>query len=415
MDQKARCPGKIYKHPSKGITMKRSIHDYEKRLESAINHLRKSNISEANKRTILDFKDECFSNGLSNARVIKYIWNLQKMAEWLRKDFEQATLEDIKSLVLRIDKSSCVEFTKNEHKMILRKLYRWLRQSEDYPPEVSWIRRFRKDTKRVKLPEELLTEEEVQAMARASTNIRDRALVSMLYESGCRIGELFLLKVKHISHDQYGAQIVVDGKTGPRRIRIVSSVPYLLEWLNKHPDPENPEAFIWITSKGKLLSYSQARQVILNLGKKAGIRKKIHPHLSRHSRATYLANHLTEAQMKEVFGWIQGSEMAAIYVHLSGRDVDNALLRVYGIDNKEGPKESTLKPKECERCGQKNASSNVFCGRCSYPLDEVKRLEIMKNDMKRQNADNILDELIKDRQFRELLIKKIQGLQSARP
>lgn len=37
--------------------------------------------------------------------------------------------------------------------------------------------------------------------------------------------------------------------------------------------------------------------------------------------------------MKEFFGWVQASNMASIYVHLSGRDVDNALLKVYGIQN----------------------------------------------------------------------------------
>lgn len=66
----------------------------------------------------------------------------------------------------------------------------------------------------------------------------------------------------------------------------------------------------------------------------------MNPHNFRHSRATYLANFLTEAQMKEYFGWQQDSKMAGVHVHLSGRDVDNALLRVYGIENKNEKKES---------------------------------------------------------------------------
>ena len=42
--------------------------------------------------------------------------------------------------------------------------------------------------------------------------------------------------------------------------------------------------------------------------------------------------------MKEHFGWVQGSEMAATYVHLSGRDVDNALLKLQGLAHSKNRK-----------------------------------------------------------------------------
>lgn len=36
-------------------------------------------------------------------------------------------------------------------------------------------------------------------------------------------------------------------------------------------------------------------------------------------------NYLTKAQMKIYFGWTQGSDMLGVYVHLSGKDVDDVL------------------------------------------------------------------------------------------
>jgi hypothetical protein len=39
-----------------------------------------------------------------------------------------------------------------------------------------------------------------------------------------------------------------------------------------------------------------------------------------------LAGKLAEAQMNQIFGWKQSSEMLSIYVHLSGKDVDDAIL-----------------------------------------------------------------------------------------
>ncbi len=83
---------------------------------------------------------------------------------------------------------------------------------------------------------------------------------------------------------------------------------------------------------------------LIKISRKAGINKKIHPHLFRHSRATYMANYLTEAQMNQYFGWVQGSGMPAVYVHLSGRDVDDAILKANGFTKPESS--PTIVPRE---------------------------------------------------------------------
>ena len=39
--------------------------------------------------------------------------------------------------------------------------------------------------------------------------------------------------------------------------------------------------------------------------------------------------------MNTYFGWIQGPEMSSIYVHLSGRDIDYAILKANGVLDKD--------------------------------------------------------------------------------
>ncbi len=63
-----------------------------------------------------------------------------------------------------------------------------------------------------KLPEEILTEEDIRKMINAAYNTRDKAIVSVLYESGCRVGEFLCMKIKNVQFDRYGAIIVVCGK-----------------------------------------------------------------------------------------------------------------------------------------------------------------------------------------------------------
>jgi ribosomal protein L40E len=67
--------------------------------------------------------------------------------------------------------------------------------------------------------------------------------------------------------------------------------------------------------------------------------------------------------------------MAAIYVHLSGRDVDNALLKMHGIVSEEA-QDNQMSPKQCTRCGTMNAHTSQFCIKCRLALDIKAALEI---------------------------------------
>lgn len=67
-------------------------------------------------------------------------------------------------------------------------------------------------------------------------------------------------------------------------------------------------------------------------------------------------------------GWGMDSEMASVYVHLSGRDVDHALLELHGL-SPQAKKEEKLKLKICPRCQEHNSPDATYCKRCAYPLD----------------------------------------------
>lgn len=387
-------------------------HNFSKGVEKILEKVLKDRtIPEENREAISRFKDFCVSEGLSMGRIYRYMYELRRASGMLNKKFEDADQEDIRRIVtemMNIKKYS--DWTKRDFKVSLRKFYRWLKGNEN-PPEVSW---FKVHVKRhsTKFPQDMLTEEEVKRLIDHANYTKFKTFIALIYESGCRIGEILALRINQVKFDEYGAQLYVDGKTGFRRVRIISSVPYLTEWLNKHPQKDNPNAFLWISKGQELWSYGAVFTMLQRVAKKAGITKKVNPQNFRHSRATYLANFLTEAQMKEYFGWVQGSDMASIYVHLSGRDVDNALLKVYGMENREEKKESIFKPKECPRCQQVNQATNRFCSRCGMPLDKESEAEVIRKGMERKEADETMDQLLEDQEFREVLLRKVEGLRN---
>ena len=384
---------------------KLDLYNEKKLLDQAINKLKRSRITRRNKKLIMDFVEYSFARGLTTVRVVKYVFHLTKLAELLGKDFDKATKKDIQRVVAEIERENYSAWTKKDFRSMLKRFYKWLNDDKGYPEQVRWIKSTisKKD---VKLPEELLTEDDIRKMVEVCSNSRDKALIFALYESGARVGEIASLKIKDVKFDEYGSIMIVKGKTGMRRVRLIASDPYLRAWLNDHPMKNDPEAPLWIKTNNEPITYSTISKLIKKIAKKAGINKRVHAHLFRHSRATFLAQYLTEAQLSHYLGWVQGSKMASIYVHLSGRDMDRALLGIYGIKLEEKKEEEKLKPKICPRCKEKNAYNAVFCSRCGLPLDIKAAIE--KSEF-REEADKLLSEILKKNpKFAEALERLVE-------
>ena len=352
--------------------------------------------------------------GISRLRVVKYIYLLTVLARMASKPLRQLRRADVEGLVSRINASNYAEETKHSYKVALKKFYQWLRgcneEEQEYPEEVKWI----KTTIRRKrlLPETLLTVEELKTLIEATENPRDRALLLTHYESGCRIGETLSLRILHVRFDQYGAILIVDGKTGPRRVRVIAAAPALASWLNMHPLRNAPNAPLWVgigtVGRHAPLDYDGVRALLRRLAKKTGLKKRLYTHLMRHTRATELANILTEAQMKELLGWTQGSDMPSVYVHLSGRDVDSALLKAQGITVKQEEKAKVgLTSTVCPRCKQRAGPDVKYCPACGMILDMKAAVKLEED---RTKANQLMDMLMKDEEVKRLLSRKLHEL-----
>lgn len=388
------------------------IHDYAKRMQRQIAMIQEHpGISEINKKTVFEFKDYLLSEGIGTSKIARYLSDIKKLCLMVQKPLEQATEGDLRKAVGQIEQSELAPETKRAFKILVRKLFRFIggcRKKGQYPPAVEWISIAMSANKK-KLPEELLTEEEVMKVIRACSNARDKAFVSLLSESGARISEIGTMKIKHVSMEKYGARLTISGKTGARKVLIVYSAPGLQQWINNHPNNDNPDSFLWINPNGELMTYSRMAAILKKAVRKAGIKKRVHPHLLRHSRATQMASIMSESAMKQYFGWTQGSKMAAIYVHMSGKDTDEAVLRANGIEITKEVNQSVLKPVKCLRCETVNELTNRFCKTCSLPLNEDDARKVLIDDAKKSRVSEIMTNILEDPEIRDLIAKKLQA------
>lgn len=335
------------------------------------------------------FLDGLLANGYSAGRVSKYIFSFMSIKRLMGIPLSKATRKDIEKFASFLESSDYSDWTKRDLKEVLRRYMRWLGKAE----LIDWMKI--KQPKNGTLPEEVLTEEEIKAIAGAAYTARDSAFILALYESGTRIGEFLPIKLKHITFDKHGGVLMVTGKTGDRRMRIVASVLSLQQWIEGHPAKNNPDAYLWCKIpmpnnpkwKNDHLSYGFITRLLKQLAKKAGVKKKANPHAFRHARATFMARHLKEPEMRGFFGWGSDSEMPSTYVHLSGRDIDNAVLSMYGIEEARESQETIIKAQKCMKCGKENAPAVKFCKFCGFPLGK----DMFVNETPNEDVDKIVD------------------------
>jgi integrase len=361
-------------------------------------------VPEEVKKTIMDFTADLAILGLSKHRQYFYIERLKLIARLLGQKFLAPEKNDIRDALLKLQDSrgktteKYSERTLEDIKISLKKFYKTY-QNGKYFDSVSWLKKNNHPSKEKKT-ESIITIEELNSLLTACYNERDRSIISLLYDSGCRIGELLTLRVKDVDFDQYGVKLTVHGKTGNRRVRVVGdSVSLLREYMDRfaRKDPGFP-LYVKI-GKNEPLQYQDVDTMLDKVSKRAGITRHIHPHLFRHTRATLLARDLKEAPLEATMGWVHGSRMSRTYVHLSDEDIDNAVLKVYGIVKKNEKQTIDYRPKICPRCHTENPTINEYCLKCGLPLDANKLIQMEEKEREVENAllqSPVLDQSSKD-------------------
>lgn len=233
-------------------------------------------------------------------------------------------------------------------------------------------------------------------------NVRNQAAIHVLYESMLRKIELLALRVKDIDLSKSPAPIKLRiSKTEKginRHTFLYNSIPVLKEWLNIHPLRSNTNfsnAPLFCKSNGKPMLEGTLRMIIKEAGIRAGIKRKIYPHLFRHSRAYELAQvyHFTPQELKKAGGW-SNSSMLDTYYNPNAKDIKNKLLDGHGIKTiSQVQREKALRERQVRicACGYENGYDVIFCKGCGIILNIKQYESEIKN--KDSEIENLKQEM----------------------
>lgn len=375
-------------------------------------------VPDVNRATVRRYLDEREANGVRLTTLVGDAGHLRQFAVFMGdRALETLTREDVTRFVNQrtsirrwrsgrtVTTSSKRELSQNTlnlRKVILKAFVKWLRGADEYPPEVKWLRASRDKNAETMPVEQILIDEDLKRMIQVQDSPQGKALIATLYDSGTRASEFISLRLRDVTFDEYGAVLTLPKdatnlKTGSRRIRVLRCTPYLRAWVDNHPRKGEGKAPLWISTAmrnpGERFHASALNYIVAQAAKAAGLDKDVWPHLFRHSRATACAKEgWPEAEMRHLFGWSKDSDMPSRYVHLSGKDYEENMLRRAG---KLDPNQTTPQPlatRTCQ-CGRENAATNDYCdlAACGRPLT-LKAVQQREEEAFQRTMGTLLDD-----------------------
>ena len=264
---------------------------------------------------------------------------------------------------------------------VLRFFYSWLIEEKHSKISIVDLNKI-KDPKRpgtVRTASDLLTKDELEAIIRGCRRDVDRAMIYVAYEGALRPGEVCQIRWRDLVFDDGGVKMNVEFKTRkPRYIRLVMAREHLVRWRDNYPGDPNGDAYVFLTRFNHPFTHSIFTKNLRNIAARAGVEKKITPHLLRHTRVTDMISSGAKESIVSLMCWGSvGSQMMKKYLHLTGVQIDDEIARLYGIRPAGRPKkDEEFKPRQCPHCGEVASPTSRFCPRCGSPLTEEAKTQV---------------------------------------
>ena len=232
-----------------------------------------------------EFLDVKALEGCSKATIENYKFNLNKFLLGVGKDPTEIVTQDIRKYLADYKRERGVSNTTLDNmRRVFQSFFTWMhREGYVLKDPCAAVNKIRAD-KIIKNP---YSDEEMELMREAAKNLREKAIIEVLYSTGMRIGELEKLNKDDI--DFVNGKAIVFGK-GAKEREVYFNVKAQLalkKYLENRNDT-NEALFVGLQSPYNRLKVSTYEKILRELGGRCGVH--CHPHRFRRTCATILLN-----------------------------------------------------------------------------------------------------------------------------
>lgn len=376
--------------------------------------------------------------------VGNHAFQLRKMAYRSPIPLSEASLADLND-TLDAMKGGTHPDVKDEgigvgnYQATLRVFYRYHDQLNVDPEKIDIERSSGRDLS----PSDLLYQEDVDKLLHACfENARDRAFIALALATGQRLDAIRTLRLKHVEQGPNGTMSItlneeegaLKGASG--RKPLLWSKQYVREWVENHPHAGEPGAAVFCTLSKSVLARDEVepaepmddsafRRILNTRAEKAGLDKKMYPHLLRHCAITRMVlEGLSEQQIKNIVGWAADSSQFSTYVTLADELSNDSVRQQLGYPD-TGNDVIVGRPtlEQCPSCGDRLPEGQERCMTCHTPIthsaanedpvearadDDVRQGYQSASDMGTVEKIQMIDDLLNDPEVKQLMRQRME-------
>jgi len=265
--------------------------------------------------------------GLSQNTIYAYSHGLSRFLDHLKRkgiqEIEKVNKFDVRAYLLALRRQNLSTKTIVRNLIAIRTFFRFLHQ--DGILETNPVEDFESPKISKTLPE-ILTLKEVEGLLeqpnlQTPLGIRDRAMLEVLYATGMRVSELTHLPIHQVNLE--GGYVILYGKGSKERIVPLGSeaMKWLINYLKMAREKlaRGKESHsLFVNRSGKEITRQRVWKSLKEYGRKAGIRKRITPHLIRHSFASHLLERGADLRSVQMMLGHVDISTTQIYTHVTG-------------------------------------------------------------------------------------------------
>lgn len=287
-----------------------------------------------------------FEKEFSKNTIESYKNDLEDFKEYLdliNKTPENTDKKDAFNYLIFLSKKKLKPSSLRRKISAIRSFYKFLIKEELIEKDPTVDLTFPKNERR--LPQ-VLTIEEIEKLINVIDNKtvkgkRDKAIIELLYSSGLRVSEIINLKINDLDFENNYLKCF--GKGSKERIVPFGELAktYIIDYLKERERLKIDSELLFVNKKGEKLLRQHINNLLRIYSKKAKLKKKVHPHMLRHSFATHLLERGADLRsVQELLGHVDIST-TQIYTHLTKDYLREIYLSTHPLWRKNDKKSNT--------------------------------------------------------------------------